>query len=148
MSVVDNYRKKYKLNMSEIIFENVKVGDEIRATTTYPNGTEVVVTGIVSGNRINLTSSDDVCIVASTFRQETDETSVVIELLNRVEPRDHVVIGTLKDGSKYLARAAALYTESDAEKEADYLNDIYRERTSSNDKYAYSTYKAVALSGL
>jgi hypothetical protein len=120
-------------------WDDVLVGDKIKATSIYEDGTEVVVTGVV--DRINDTRilSKETILLAGKPERGGEWSLRKIELVERVEPREYIVIGTLKDGTKEIARTS-LMPLSEAQREANVLNNTYSKRFGEYDKWAQSTY--------
>jgi hypothetical protein len=126
-------------SLTEIEYEDVLVGDKIRATSVYEDGSEVVTTGVVHTRNATRILSKSAILLAGKPERSLDWALKSIELLERVEPREYVVVGTLKDGTKELARTA-LMPLSEAKREANVLNNTYGKRFGEYDKWAQSTY--------
>lgn len=132
-----------KIILIKIEHKDVLIGDKIRTTTKYKDGSEVIVSGIVArknGDR-GLYSGENVCFMSSYG----DEGETTIELLERIVPKEYVIIQILKDGSEDLA-SAALWTKEDAAYKCAALQANYDTYTIG--KYAGSKYEVRKVVGI
>lgn len=108
--------------MTLIKYDEVQVGDSIRATTKFPEGTSVVVTGVVKQATASSIKSDDIVTFALWDHTTSEDIRVDIELLHRAEPQDHIIVGTRGDGKKFVT-STNIYTKTEAFKVAKELTE-------------------------
>lgn len=120
---------------NKFIFTDIRKGDKIQITKTHDDGTIVVVSGVAHNLTVGSISQ-----TWSTERNVQLASSIVLsdwtyefELLERTEPKDHIVVKVLADGSIRMPMTEPVTLAEATEKKV-YWDTDYSPRECNNNK--------------
>ncbi|UDL16622.1 hypothetical protein SEA_ATUIN_228 [Arthrobacter phage Atuin] len=129
--------------LKEVKYADVRVGDKLRRTETTEIGTVMITEGVVHQKDHRWADTKD--DIALSFRyEEYGAKVVVVELLHRPEPKDHVVMRYVADVPSRL-EDSILLTKEEADKKVDLLT---RQASDTIQPFGKLTYKAIKLVGI
>lgn len=128
--------------LKKVKYEDVRVGDKLRRTETTEIGTVMITEGVVHQKDDKWADTKD--DIALSFRYEEFGAKVVVELLHRPAPKDHVILRLVADQPSRL-EDSILLTKEEADKKVEQLT---RMTQNTIQPFGKLTYKAIKLDGI
>lgn len=119
----------------KFLFADIRKGDKVRFTKVSTTGEEVQITGVAHKLQSPGSTSESWATesgVGLGSRWYTTQWTTSYELLERIEPKDHLVVKVLTDGTIRVPMTEPVTLAEATEKKAHWDDDLYSPREASN----------------